>query len=193
MAYLIIYTADAPAQKMKLTGPTVVGRAMGSDLWIDDHRLSRQHCKLEPHGKRWVLRDLNSTNGTFIHRKAIEEHILAEGDSFQVGKARIVFREGDFVEHRPLDPFDAASRGPGKAASRSSTSDLENTTVVGQRLPQVRVTVSDEVKRNKPEVALPFRRPAPKPIVKNESGKLNGAEEQSSRWLNALVSRFRGK
>jgi FHA domain-containing protein len=193
MAYLVIYTAGAPAQKMKLAGPTVVGRALGSDLWIDDHKLSRQHCKIEPHGKRWVLRDLNSTNGTFIHGTAVEEHILAEGDNFEVGKARIVFREGDFVEHRPLDPFDAASRGPRKSASKSSTSDLENTTVVDQRLPQVRVTVPDEVKRRKQGVALPFRRPAPKPIVKDESGNAVGSTEQSSRWLNAVVSRLRGK
>jgi FHA domain len=193
MAYLILYTADAPAQKMKLTGPTIVGRAMGSDLWIDDQKLSRQHCRIEPLGKRWVLIDMNSTNGTFIHRKSISEHVLVEGDTVEVGNAKIVFREGDFVDRRPVDPIEAASIAPRKASHGSPASDLENTTVVGQRLPQVRVTVAEEIKHKRRDVALPFKRPPAKPIVKDEEGNPTAPTEQSSRWLNALVSRLRGK
>jgi predicted component of type VI protein secretion system len=195
MAYLIIYTADAPAQKMRLTGPAVVGRAMGSDLWLDDRKLSREHCRIEPRGKGWVLIDMNSTNGTFVHRKRIKKHALVEGDTFEVGKASVVFREGDFVDHRPADPIEAASMGPRKSTQRKQHADPGNTTVVGQRLPQVRVTVADELKpkRRPGEVALPFRRPPAKPMVKDSSPTSEGPAEQSSRWFNTLTSRLRGR
>jgi adenylate cyclase len=195
MAYLIIYTADAPAHKMKLDGPAVVGRARGADLWLPDRKLSRQHCRIEPHRRGWVLIDLDSTNGTYVHRKRIRRHLLVEGDTFEVGKARIVFREGDFVDHRPVDPIEAASIGPRTQTIPSPADDLENTTIVGQPLPQVRVTVAEDLKRKRKadDVALPFRRPPARPIVKDESGASSGSADQSSRWFNALTSRLRGR
>jgi predicted component of type VI protein secretion system len=193
MAYLIVYTANAPAQKVKLEGPAVVGRALGSEVWLDDQNLSRQHCRIEPSKKGWVLIDLDSTNGTFVHRHRIKKHRLVEGDSFDVGKARIVFREGEFVGHRPIDPFEAASMGPRKGIKRTNP-DLENTTIVGQRLPQVKVTVAEDVKRKRPKqhVPLAFKRPPARPIVKqDEAIGTSGPAVESSRWFDSLTSRFR--
>jgi predicted component of type VI protein secretion system len=194
MAYLIIYIADAPAHKVELAGPAVVGRAMGCEVWLDDRRLSRQHCRIEPRESKWVLRDLDSTNGTFVHRQRIREVVLAEGDTIEVGKARIVFREGQFVGRRPLDPIDAASQVPRPVPPRTPAADLENTTIMGQRLPQVRVTVAEDIARPRDrKVALPFRRPPAQPIVQDDSSASSGWADQSSRWLSALVSRFRRK
>src|SRR3954454_18824134 len=114
MAYLVLNTPTSEPQRIKLTGDNVlVGRAIGCDLWIDDIKLSRQHCRIEHDGEEWLLIDLNSTNGTLVNGQWINEVVLHEGDLFEAGRATIEFHEGEFIEHRPADPIEAALMGPG--------------------------------------------------------------------------------
>ncbi|HEY7089355.1 MAG TPA: FHA domain-containing protein [Tepidisphaeraceae bacterium] len=201
MAYLVIYTPNSSAQKMKLEGTTVVGRSMDCDFWIDDQKLSRKHCRIEHRREQWVLSDLDSMNGTFLHRSRLhDEHVLSDGDIFEIGHVKIVFREGEFVAYRPTDPIEAATMGHNKAIRPSHLSDLENTTIMGQRLPQVRVmppdAPKDDTKKTTP-MGLPFKRPPARPIVKHEpddpdrTAKPSTVRDQSSRWLDAIVSRLR--
>jgi len=63
---------------------TTLGRA-GSDILLDDPECSRQHAVLEIQGSRTVIRDLGSTNGTFVEglRKDMAE--LENQSEFRVG------------------------------------------------------------------------------------------------------------
>src|SRR5262249_48354026 len=50
--------------------------------------ISRRHCHIEHRGDRWVLRDLGSTNGTWVNEERIEgdmEHELCTGDRIRLG------------------------------------------------------------------------------------------------------------
>lgn len=198
MAYVVIYTPTSPAQKMKLQGPTVVGRALGCGLWIADRKLSRQHCRIEPRGQQWFIVDLNSSNGTRLQGHRIRERALVEGDTIEVGNARIVFREGDYVVRRPLDPIEATSMGSGKLARDVPGDDLENSTLVGQKLAAKvvlppGVAEMTPVDQKGPAMSLPFNRPPAQPIVKDESEQppLPSDISSSSRWFKAIVSRLR--
>jgi pSer/pThr/pTyr-binding forkhead associated (FHA) protein len=56
--------------------------------------VSREHARLERHGKSFILRDLNSSNGTWLRGQRVEKHELHSSDSFQIGGANLVFKEG---------------------------------------------------------------------------------------------------
>jgi len=72
-------------------GVTVIGRDPTCDIVLAEEAISRQHCRIERSGEQWILRNLSS-NGTRIKRKAIEEHVLSDGDEIRIGsKTRLVF------------------------------------------------------------------------------------------------------
>jgi pSer/pThr/pTyr-binding forkhead associated (FHA) protein len=74
-----------------------IGRATGADFIIDAALVSRVHCRLSelPDGQLEV-RDLESTNGTYVNGLRIETARLASGDRLQVGRVEFVaLRESD--------------------------------------------------------------------------------------------------
>ena len=74
-----------------------VGRAAGADFIIDAPLVSRVHCRLTalPDGELEV-RDLESTNGTFINGQRIESGRLSPGDRLGVGRVELVaLRDAD--------------------------------------------------------------------------------------------------
>jgi len=69
---------------------TTIGRE-GCDLELDDSEISRRHALVSVEGARARLRDLRSTNGTFVAEKRIEETMLENGDQFRVGSHEVAF------------------------------------------------------------------------------------------------------
>ncbi len=67
--------------------PFVIGRAKDSNFRLLDKRISRYHCELRiSSGLLWI-RDLGSTNGTFINNKKIDHAEMIEaGDIVTIGK-----------------------------------------------------------------------------------------------------------
>ena len=69
---------------------TVIGRS-GSDINLEDPEASRQHAALEIVGDIAVLRDLGSTNGTWIELERIEQHQLSNQQEFRIGSHVVMF------------------------------------------------------------------------------------------------------
>ncbi len=73
---------------------TIIGRK-GSDLKLNDLDCSRQHAQIELTAQSVTVKDLASTNGTFVNGKRISTHELRNGDILQVGQTFFeVFVEG---------------------------------------------------------------------------------------------------
>jgi pSer/pThr/pTyr-binding forkhead associated (FHA) protein len=72
-------------------GVRTIGRAPGADFIVDAALVSRVHCRLTalPDGGL-ELRDLDSTNGTFVNGERVETARLASGDRIQVGRVELV-------------------------------------------------------------------------------------------------------
>jgi pSer/pThr/pTyr-binding forkhead associated (FHA) protein len=75
-----------------------IGRGEGNDLRIDDDLASREHavidCKettRDPKVYDWILRDQNSTNGTYVNDRRITTHALVDGDVMRIGKTFFKF------------------------------------------------------------------------------------------------------
>ena len=72
-------------------GVRTIGRATGADFILDEALVSRVHCRLRalPDGQLEV-RDLDSTNGTYVNGARIGCTVLASGDRLQVGRVELV-------------------------------------------------------------------------------------------------------
>ena len=68
-----------------------LGRATGADFIVDAALVSRVHCRLTalPSGELEV-KDLESTNGTFVNGSRVEHARLAAGDRLQVGRMELI-------------------------------------------------------------------------------------------------------
>lgn len=69
----------------------IIGRSMHNDIPINDENVSRQHAELENAGRIWKIKDLESTNGTFVNTKRIQQIDLQEGDLILVGNSLLKF------------------------------------------------------------------------------------------------------
>jgi adenylate cyclase len=67
-----------------------------------DREVSKEHATIERVGSTFLLRDLGSSNGTFVNGRRIRELKLREGDEISLGNSRFIFRDGD--KERPTSP-----------------------------------------------------------------------------------------
>jgi hypothetical protein len=67
-------------------GAVTIGRSEKADLTIDDTKISRLHCRLEPGEGNWVLSDLSSRNGTWVGGQKVRSKVVRHGNEFVVGK-----------------------------------------------------------------------------------------------------------
>ena len=71
----------------------VVGRGGSADVVLDDVYVSDEHAEVLPDEGGWSIRDLGSTNGTFLNdAKVMRPTQLAAGDQLRLGKTRIEVR-----------------------------------------------------------------------------------------------------
>jgi DNA-binding winged helix-turn-helix (wHTH) protein len=82
-------------------GENLIGRDASCAVWLDESGVSRRHARIcvpsvaDPEGLEAAatVEDLNSTNGTFLHGRAITGAArLRDGDKLQVGSEVLVFR-----------------------------------------------------------------------------------------------------
>jgi len=72
----------------------VIGTHESADVRLSDPSVSRFHCEITVEGKRVVLRDLGSRNGTVLDGVAVREAFLSEGAVLAVGRSQLVFEVG---------------------------------------------------------------------------------------------------
>jgi hypothetical protein len=79
---------------IRLTPPSlVIGRGADVDLRLTDTGVSRRHAELRVDADGVTLVDLQSTNGTAVNGRMVDEAPLADGDRISVGTTVMVFRQ----------------------------------------------------------------------------------------------------
>jgi hypothetical protein len=71
----------------------VLGRSRECDVVLDDRSVSRRHAELVRHGDGFLLRDLDSTNGSAVNGKRIREAAVEPGDDITVGTVALTFEQ----------------------------------------------------------------------------------------------------
>jgi predicted Zn finger-like uncharacterized protein len=69
---------------------TTIGRS-GADVNLDDPEASRQHAVVEVFGDHAIVRDLGSTNGTFVELERVEQKMLTNQMEFRIGSHVVMF------------------------------------------------------------------------------------------------------
>lgn len=73
-------------------GRATLGRGLENDVVLEDPRVSRHHAEIYLRGNDWYLKDLDSTNGTFVNGYGIRERALESGDRISLGGVEMVFQ-----------------------------------------------------------------------------------------------------
>jgi hypothetical protein len=81
---------DVDGRRYQLTGAvTVLGRGSEADVVVDDPGVSRRHAEIRLDGGQAVIRDLGSTNGTFVDGERAGTARVGEGSTITIGRTRI--------------------------------------------------------------------------------------------------------
>jgi transcriptional regulator with GAF, ATPase, and Fis domain len=81
----------------------VIGRDPGNPLSIPDRLMSRRHCVVTLADGRYHLRDLGSSNGTFVNGIPVQERVLEPGDRIRAGDSVLMFLTNEPAV-RPVPP-----------------------------------------------------------------------------------------
>jgi pSer/pThr/pTyr-binding forkhead associated (FHA) protein len=78
---LIMFKSDGQRKDFPIINPTtVIGRGENCDLRVPLLNVSRRHCELMLSGDVVKVKDVASSNGTFVNNKRVNETILNPGD-----------------------------------------------------------------------------------------------------------------
>ncbi|MHB1846961.1 MAG: sigma 54-interacting transcriptional regulator, partial [Deltaproteobacteria bacterium] len=96
-------------------GETRIGKALENQIVIDHPTVSRTHFAVLREGDRWLLRDLGSTNGTFLDGAQVREAYLRAGSLIEAGDVALRF----VPEQVPLEIAPSESRRFGRLVGES--------------------------------------------------------------------------
>ncbi|PYM14173.1 MAG: hypothetical protein DME18_07325 [Verrucomicrobia bacterium] len=109
---LSIRSGSRAAQTIELPpGVIRLGRNPTNNFCFDDETISSRHCEVTVRDGTVHIRDLGSTNGTFIDGQPIKEAVLLPGQALRLGSVEIVFEEVPVhiaipePESQELNPF----------------------------------------------------------------------------------------
>lgn len=109
MARLVIQSGEFEGKCFDLLEERItVGRAADNSIRLDDKTVSSHHATLTADGGDYILKDLNSTNGSRVNGRRITEVKLSNGDRVRLGEVDLKY-ESD--ARRASQPLPAATRG----------------------------------------------------------------------------------
>ena len=92
MLTLVVLQGPDKGRRFELPdAPTLIGRGSRA-LPLTDNTVSRRHCELFPQDTGWILKDLGSSNGTYINGVRVDNtYSLKLGDQMRVGKTILLY------------------------------------------------------------------------------------------------------
>ncbi len=103
MAHLEVHTREGVKRCNLASSKVTIGRHANNSVAIEDDKLiSRHHCQIEWSNNGYVLRDLDSRNGTKVAGQNVVSVMLRSGLVFRVGGTKIKFiDDGQTVQVDP--------------------------------------------------------------------------------------------
>ena len=129
MAKLVILNQGMTGRTFELNVErTTVGRVEDNTFQIADPSVSSHHAEILLRGSELLVRDLNSTNGTFINSDKISEAVLKPGQVLRFGQVELRIDDGTAVTPSPA-PAPVSTTAPATPPA-SAKKPVEATMVV---------------------------------------------------------------
>lgn len=170
MPFKLISTEGDQSFELRTGAPLVVGRAMTNDIPVLDPTISRRHAELLWDEAGIHVRDLGSSNGTFLNGLRVESARLLPGDVVTFG--RVAFRVKETTGE------------PTPTPSLSHDSPVPGATIV-RRLP---VRESGAARITGPGLMAAIRVSGPQPAVSESTQGVDSAQSQQRLELLLQVS-----
>jgi hypothetical protein len=94
MAKLVIRTEGLPVEVLELKrGVNRLGRSVWNDFQINHGSISRFHAEIEVQEDMMFVRDMDSSNGTFVNDEAVQQALLESGNTLRLGDIRMEVKD----------------------------------------------------------------------------------------------------
>jgi two-component system NtrC family response regulator len=143
MAELILIENNKETKRFPLSQMvTTIGRAEEADIRITSPLVSSLHAQILRQKDKWLLQDLESTNGTFVNKQRIKSSELKNEDEIMIGKTllKFVHVETPPTKEIDIDKIDTTLR---------NISKLANSTAGGHSLQEEIKTLTEELTKFK--------------------------------------------
>jgi diguanylate cyclase (GGDEF)-like protein len=105
-AYLTVTQGESQGRRLKLGDvPITMGRSADCDFRLLNRAISRLHCRVWRDNSGYWVRDLNSTNKTYLNDRPVVEARLKDGDFITVGGTVVQFTQEKDVDHAAQSEF----------------------------------------------------------------------------------------
>lgn len=92
---LVVRKGSEVGERFYIDRPRLtLGRDPGSDVFLNDVTVSREHAVIESGGGEVKIGDAGSLNGTYVNGILVESALLESGDIVQIGRFQMVYIRG---------------------------------------------------------------------------------------------------
>jgi hypothetical protein len=92
LGWLVSVRGPQRGELFTLAPHTSIGTDANCTVVLHDQYMSAQHAEIKAEGGSWILRDLKSTNGTYVNDKRVEHHELVDNDFVRLGQSVLKFK-----------------------------------------------------------------------------------------------------
>lgn len=148
---------------------TIIGRRPECTLRVPTRDVSRQHCEIRVSSTGVSVKDLGSSNGTYVNGKRVAESPLAAGDKLRVGPIVFLVQiDGKPPAVSPEDVAPAASAAGAKKGPAPAELDEDDLFDLGEEDFDIDDPLTQLMDDDDDDDDVPPR-PAPKPVPKAAS------------------------
>jgi hypothetical protein len=152
-AKLVVTGGKATTREVALTLPAVVGRGREAAVRVVHPSVSRRHCEIYELDGALVVRDVGSTNGTFVGAERVDEALLKPGDELTVGP--LTFR----VEYKHKGAYPTV----GKPTAANGTHPMPEVVFDNDEAPAAKTKAKPP--KGEPEKRQPKKPAKPEPAI----------------------------
>src|SRR3954469_1385000 len=171
---LVVLKGSQRGKEFVISGDVIrIGKVEGNDLVLPEETVSRVHCEILRDQKGHLLRDLQSTNGTFLDGAEIREAYIRAGSVITIGAVQLKFQPfEERIEILPPDKDVLGEMGGGSLRMREIFGLVERIAPT-----EATVLIEGETGTGKDLVARTIHslsKRAPKPFVIVDCGAVSG-------------------
>ncbi|OFZ53859.1 MAG: hypothetical protein A2428_06380 [Bdellovibrionales bacterium RIFOXYC1_FULL_54_43] len=163
---LIFKPGEANVEEFELTKDEItIGRGKNCEIVLNDKKASRKNTLIRKSGMNFVIKDLDSANGTFVNGNKITEQELTGDDKIRIGEIEFLFQassvefkaqEKNFISLQPIEqPVEQPNDQPAESLAALPEIVLPQLTESGAKFEQPPSHVSLQAPKEPPPVSDP--------------------------------------